>query len=121
MTTTDTPFTLVAIRDLLAAHPADLWIANRRDGDGGTHCAIGWLDHDLGYCTGGHDVLFSLFRPLVTDRTSYGTPAWAFADVNNGDDPRYQQAGPKARTMAALDDLIAGTVPPLPAKAASLS
>lgn len=35
-------------------------------------------------------------------------------EVNDGHDPRYQQPDARARVLAALDDLIAGTVPPIP-------
>lgn len=31
----------------------------------------------------------------------------AVANINNGDDPRYQQATPQLRILAAIDDLIA--------------
>lgn len=109
---------LPAFRAFFAAIPAEHW---RRS------CA---LDH-LGMARGetglarSASTLARAFTPLIEplgDSVGYGatifvsTPRGACIafNVNDGRDPRYQQPDARARVLAALDDLIAGTVPPIP-------
>lgn len=108
---------LHSLRAFFAAQPESTWTENtrdeRRDGeDHERHCAIGLLDRagqtvDNGRFT---HLLNDLFRPLVTGHTFFSRPDWALADVNNGADERYPQSDPRSRVLAAIDDLIAGTV-----------
>lgn len=117
-----TSLSLRALRDQLAAQPSERWNADvrsypREGGSEATHCAIGHLELalDVGLFSLKSDhPVFDLFKPLITDETMHHRADWALAEVNNGFDPRYRQPDPRARTLAAIDDLLAGTVPPLP-------
>lgn len=107
-------FTLPALRRYLASKPARTWNSGSRVDTHGTRCVLGHLDKMTGEHVGPSSPILTPFERLVTPVTPYGTPDWALAEVNNGTDSRYQQKTPRARVLAAIDDLVARKVSKTP-------
>lgn len=87
--------------NFFGAIPEDKWISNGDLWDGwSTRCAVG---HCLKYGDIEHtpesQALVRVMTPLR------GANSWWIYDINNGDDPRYQQPTPKLRILAALHDI----------------
>lgn len=89
-------------------------------GRNGRHCAIGWCKNAHG-AYGNSDVygskeaaaLTKLFisAGIVCNDPYYTERGWSVAEVNNGDNERYQQDTPKQRILAALYDIKAKQQP----------
>lgn len=108
MSTTPKRYTLPALRRYLAKQPAKTWNDGARHGPGNTHCILGHLEPLNGGFVYEEDAILRPFVGLTTPRLR--SKNWALANVNNGLDPRYKQRSPRARVLAAIDDLIAGKV-----------
>lgn len=104
--------TLEGFRSYLLAIPDDQWCSGVYANDDGQRCAQGHVCHrsseidEMGYpVLKGSDAILALrelFQPL-----SQNAFLQTVGQVNNGDHPSYQQPTPRARILAALDDLIA--------------
>ncbi len=111
-------YTLPSLLAIFEAAPEEKWNSGSR-WDGDTHCALGWIEVDMGGF--GHhdpckmlnidDPVFALFEPLICPSTYLSRSDFALANINNGEDKRYPQSTPKQRTVAAINDLINGSVP----------
>ena len=131
---TSSIYDLAFFRSFFASKPEEQWLAGILHSDDKTkHCAMGFIDNEgeddrlrhpsdspMGQAIG------LAFAPLFTevriehrhlkpDNTIPHRGVYALVMVNNALDPRYPQPTPRARVLAAIDDLIAGTVPSLPA------
>ncbi len=103
------------------AIPDDMFIAHCIDDHNGNHCANGWCGvtypsemfgdtrfyHVMKPNTTAESIaLYRLFKALETKKINDGTevPNYSFiaAEINNGNDKRFQQATPKKRILAAL-------------------
>jgi hypothetical protein len=96
-------------------------IISGSQGENGYHCAVGWCKNirgEYGNCSPtfkGHrcfspeaHALYLLFKGAgIYGITSTADSGWNVADVNNGDNPKYQQPTPKQRILAALYDIKA--------------
>lgn len=113
------PYTLEGFRAFFTSR--DRWTTGTLWDNQGNCCAQGHISRACGFAihpahTDVGQALYTLIRPLWTDNArryagSCSSPHIAgshtIAGINNGEDPRYQQATPKARVLAAIDDLIA--------------
>ncbi len=107
-------YTLPALRAYLASKPARKWNDHIQH-ENGTCCVIGHLEDYAGLSDGSlwdhHSPLANrLLKPFARLREHEDSIADRIAQINNGDDPRYQQKTPRARVLKAIDDLIARKV-----------
>ncbi len=110
--------TLEGFRAFFAAQAESRWIIFSRDDGRGSHCAVGFTCQRASerryYSPGYQDedthttsVLTALFTPLAR-RSPWGLdPIGVVTSINNGLHPDYTQLSPRARILAAIDDLIA--------------
>lgn len=110
-----TDLSLQGFRAFFAGIPDSLWCVARLDGANGTHCARGHYGHGND-AEQRLDTLFEQLRATLPESvvTLSGATRYRTDDnlsligaVNNGIHPAYQQSTPRARILAALDDLIA--------------
>lgn len=108
-------YTLPALRRYLVSQPATTWNSySRHPCVDKTQCLLGKLENLTGEgVEEGHPVLRP-FKPLARHGVYPGETEASLCQINNGHDPRYQQATPRARVLAAIDDLIARKVPKAP-------
>lgn len=107
--TYDLPF----FRRLFEATTDDQWCCFVRTDPEGRHCALGFcdpLDEADGSKPGDGngpraEALLNLFEANPWDCIA--------VRINNGDDPRYTQPTPRARMLAALEDLASGVLLPV--------
>lgn len=108
-------YDLAFFRSFFSAIPEEKWTVYNRDDGQGHNCAVGhtcdsdmlmgclrkWKNTDMT-----HD-LIALFAPLTVGAPWGNVPIGVVTGLNNGIDPRYPQPTPRARILAAIDDLIA--------------
>lgn len=120
------PFTLETFKEYFSSIPSNRWIVGDRDNGHGGHCALGHTCKADGYAWGSSsvrgprqanteatDALITLFGLFVGEELISTSPypfilnpIHAVTSINNGYHPSYQQPDPRARILAAIDDLI---------------
>lgn len=97
------------------AIPENMWLIGAQGYNRIEHCALGHCKSNDGYYGNSYpsnsieaktlEYLFfnaGIYSCLMTKSNRNG---WNIADVNNGDNPNYQQPTPKQRILAALYDI----------------
>lgn len=100
-----------------SAIPDNLWITYSRSNGQGGHCAHGWCDvQTVAQYSGSFGKMTEEEKGLIDIATKYFTwqPLYSlpervsfrgFAYINNAPSDRYPQTTPKARVLAALEDI----------------
>ncbi len=109
-------FTLTGLRAYLASKPAKTWTTGIRHDSKGRCCVLGHLENLIDVPQFALDTYDSspVLAPFEKLTARYPRAGFGLAEINNGDDPCYQQKTPRARVLAAIDDLIARRVPKAP-------
>lgn len=87
-----------------SAIPDEQWCTCARTNYLGQHCAIGHTERNRHETKETAALNVALLPIRGTKSIMLHEAGWTVANINNGDDARYQQSTPKARILAALRD-----------------